>query len=423
MDLIIIPSKLSGTVKIPSSKSLTHRAIISAALANGTSTIKNIIYSHDIVATIYSMEKLGATFDMHDDYVIVNGINNTFPSTIENIDCNESGSTLRFLIPIFSLCNTEITFNGSKKLYERPLTIYEEIYNDQKLEFKLSESQLITKGSLKPKKYSIKGNISSQFISGMLFTLPLLKEDSIIEITGLYESKAYVDLTIDILSKYGITITENNNTYIIKGNQKYTAHDYYIEGDYSQFAFFAVAGMFNNEIKCLDMNTNSIQGDKAILNIIKSMNGKIDIKKNQLNALPSKTTSTTIDLSQCPDLGPIIAVLAATSTGTTTIVNADRLRLKESNRLSVMVEILTSLGIESTETKDGMIITGSSNIKGGITLDSHNDHRIAMSIAIISTVCEKPLILTNADAINKSYPHFFEDFEKIGGQIDILGEL
>jgi 3-phosphoshikimate 1-carboxyvinyltransferase len=252
-----------------------------------------------------------------------------------------------------------------------------------------------------------------------MFSLPLLNDDSTIHINGKLESKGYIDLTVDMLETFGIEIQETTNGYFIPGNQKYEAKDYRVEGDYSQAAFFLVGGILNGAIKINDLNHESFQGDKEIVDIIKRMKGKVIYTENGFATNKSSTIGTTIDISTCPDLGPIVSLLGTLSKGTTTITNISRLRLKESDRVESTVCTLKALGADIKVTNDTIVINGRETLMGGVTVDSYNDHRIAMMISIAALRCEKEVILTGANAVNKSYPHFFKDYKLVGGSLII----
>ena len=413
--ITLFPSNFEGTIKAPPSKSLSHRAIICAALANGVSRIDNIIYSDDIKATMNALESIGVTFTIHPRHLIVKGVRRLKLRNKE-VYCNESGSTIRFLIPLLSLTNKEVNFLGEESLLKRPQTIYEDIFTEDNLIFNVEPNKITVNGSIKARDYHIKGDVSSQFISGLLFSLPLLKKDSNIYIQGNLESKSYVDLTISILEKYGIEIKELENGYFIRGNQHYQPFDYTIEGDYSQAAYYLVGGILNGRINIEDLDHESHQGDLAIIDIIQSMKGKVIFTENGYITQTSDTKSTTIDINNCPDLGPIVSLLASLSSGTTKIINAKRLRLKESDRIHSTVTTLKALGANITSENDEIIIKGRKTLDGGVTVDSFNDHRIAMMVAIASLKSEKEITLTTATAVKKSYPNFFEDFKHVGGK-------
>ncbi len=414
--ITLFPTNLTGEVNIPPSKSLTHRALICASLAKGRSIITNVIFSDDILATLSSLQHIGAKFTIEDNTVIVQGVRKIkYDGTILN--CNESGSTLRFLIPLLSLSNKEVIFSGKESLIKRPQSIYQKIFEENGHMFTQSKDRIVVKGSINAKDYILDGDISSQFFSGLLFALPLLKEDSKIIIKGNLESKSYIDLTIDILEQFGVKIEQIENGYFIRGNQQYIPTNYRVEGDFSQAAFFLVAGVVNGNIKINDLEHDSIQGDKEIIDIIKHMKGKVIYTENGFVTEKSNTAGTTIDISNCPDLGPIIAVLGALSKGSTTIINAHRLRLKESDRILSTVNTLSALGATIKNIDDKIVIYGKKELEGGVTVDSYNDHRIAMMTSIAVLRCKKEVTLTNSNAITKSYPHFYEDYKSVGGII------
>lgn len=425
-DVVIYPGALKGSVKIPPSKSLAHRAVICAGLAEGESIIDNIIFSDDITATTKAMEALGVEVKKEEgrddkERVKLSIKGNKELSLINNIvDCIESGSTLRFLIPVALLAKGEVAFKGKGKLVSRPLDVYYEIFEKQNIHYETSNGELPLKveGELKPGEFSIKGDISSQFITGLMFTLPLLDGDSKIIITTELESKGYVDLTIDTLNKFGVKIENRDyKEFYIKGNQKYNSRDYRVEGDFSQVAFWLVAGTLGENIKCEDMNSDSLQGDKVIVDILKEMGASISVNEDYIEAETAKTRGIVIDASECPDLVPVLTVMAALSEGTTEIINAKRLRIKESDRLKAIASELNKIGGEVEELEDGLIIKGKKSLKGG-KVDSWNDHRIAMAMAVASIKCEEPLIITNSNAVKKSYPDFWRDFKELGGKVD-----
>ncbi|MGO1468462.1 MAG: 3-phosphoshikimate 1-carboxyvinyltransferase [Tissierella sp.] len=416
----IKPSKLKGSLKIPSSKSLCHRAVISASLSKETSNLENIMFSDDIIATTEAMRRLGSKIEkVGEDGLKVKG---SFPMSLngEAIDCKESGSTLRFLIPISILSDTNVTFTGQGKLVSRPLDSYYKIFDKQGIKYKTNNKKLPLQieGQLKSGEFEIKGDISSQFISGLLFSLPLLDGDSKINIIGELESKGYVDLTIDVLEEFGIEIVNKNyKEFIIKGCQKYKARDHKVEGDFSQAAFWLVGGILGQEIESRDLNPDSLQGDKAIVDLIREMNGDLSLDKDSFITKESSTKGIRVDVSEFPDIVPVLTVLAALSEGETKIVNAARLRIKESDRLKAISTELNKLGGDVKEVGDSLVIQGKKSLKGG-EVDSWNDHRIAMALAIASIKCREEVTITNSDSVNKSYPHFWEDFKSLGGQID-----
>ena len=316
MDNILIkPRKLSGEVIVPPSKSMAHRAIICAALSKGKSIIDNIDLSDDIIATINAARSMGAKIKIDNRKVVVEGILSSPNNEDFIVDCNESGSTLRFFVPITMLLNQKKTFIGKGNLGKRPLNVFYEIFDKQgiKYSYKKDILDLQVEGKLKADTFYVRGDISSQFITGLLFALPLLNDDSKIVITSKLESKSYLDLTLSMLDKFGIEIENNDyKEFIIKGNQEYKAMDYTVEGDYSQAAFFLSANYIGNDIDIKGLDENSLQGDKEILKWL-------EVLKNDENKV--------IDATNCPDIIPILTVCAALTKGKTEIINAGRLRI------------------------------------------------------------------------------------------------
>lgn len=424
--LKIKPGKLKGNIKIPPSKSMAHRAVICAALSDGISKIRNIEFSDDIIATINAMRALGAVINEEKDYLEVKGVNfkNDIPTReFERvIDCNESGSTLRFLIPISLVFEGVTRFIGTGNLGKRPLDTYYNIFDEQNIEYHYKENELdlLIIGLLKAGEFKVRGDISSQFITGLLFALPLLNGDSKIVITTDLESKSYIDLTLSAMKDFGIEIINNDyKEFIIKGNQKYKARDYTVEGDYSQGAFFLVADSLKSEVSILDLKEDSLQGDREVIDILRRMGMKIERYNNSLRGkVEGQLKATVIDGAQCPDIIPILALAAALGDGKTEIINAERLRIKECDRLRAVTSELNKLGAKIEEKKDGLVIEGVKRLKGNAEVWSHKDHRIAMTLAIASTICDGEIILKDYECVSKSYPNFFDDFKQLGGAFD-----
>lgn len=417
MNVIIKKSPLEGIINIPSSKSLCHRAIIAASLANGISKISNITFSKDILATIDAMRACGAEIEVFDTSVVIKGSKVKRVKSL--IDANESGSTIRFMIPIALVANEEITFTGKNNLVNRPLDPFFEIFDKLNIKYERKDTYLPLKvySGLKSGEYQIRGDISSQFITGLLYALPLLDGNSKIVVTTNLESKGYIELTLDVLKDFGIEIINNDyKEFIIKGNQEYKPHDYEVEGDFSQSAFFLVANCLGANISLGMMNMDSHQGDKKILKDLEDFGANISYQNQLLKADAKELHSATIDFSQSPDLGPALTVLASLVPGKSKFINASRLRIKECDRITCMREELEKLGAHIVEFEDGMEIEGVKSFRGAI-LDSHNDHRVAMSLAMASLKTEGEIKILNAECISKSFPSFWQEFEKLGGNI------
>lgn len=415
----ITPSVLSGKVKVPPSKSFAHRAVLAAFLSGGECKINNIRLSEDIAATLDCAKELGAEFesDSKKSNVLISRKQNS-PCGKIRLDCGESGSTLRFLIPIALCFGENLEFTGRGRLMERPMKPYFDIFDEKGIKYSLKKSSLSIKGKLSAGDFKIDGSISSQFITGLLFALPLLDGDSRIIIEGNLTSKGYIDITLDVLKKFGIQITNDNyQSFTIKGNQQYKARNYTVEGDFSQAAFFLTAGAIGCDIVCTGLKENSLQGDKKIIDVIRQTGATVE--KVGTNGFKATATANmhgiTVDADEIPDLVPIMAVLLAFCKGESRIVNAARLRIKESDRLAAICSVLKALGADITEGEDFLIINGT-QVLSGSTVSSHNDHRIAMAAAIAACRCEGEVAIKGAKkSVKKSYPDFFVDYTKLGG--------
>lgn len=405
--------------QIPPSKSLAHRTVICAALAGGTSRIDNIDYSMDVMATLSAMEALGAHIERFKDYVIITGIKTLKSEKELHINCEESGSTLRFLIPLFSLCENKVVFTGKGRLMQRPQSVYEKLFEDNKTPLRKTENELIVEGVLQAGEIHVRGDVSSQFISGLLFALPLLSEDSKVIIEGPYESESYVNLTIDMLKKFGIQIEAKDRTLTIFGNQSYHPQNITVESDYSQLAFFAALGVLNGPVRCGGLKQDSLQGDRAVVHIIEQMNGKVTYENDCYCFDRSELAATVIDLADCPDLGPALMMLASFAQGETKIINAGRLRIKESDRIEAMESELRKCGVQIRSTDDTIWITGKTNWSVSEHLSGHNDHRIVMALAVGATIAKTPVVIEGAEAVRKSYPAFFEDLARLGIDVHV----
>ena len=343
-DLKVLDCLPQGQVSIPPSKSASHRALICAALAQGVSNIDNIKHSEDIVATLDCVKALGVNFAQINDAVRFNG-NGIDPTSKALLDCGESGSTLRFMIPIALLSDKEIHLTGHGRLMQRPLKAYKEALEENGAKIEQNDDVIIVKGPIKPGTYSFSGSVSSQYVTGLLFALPLLNGNSEIVLTSPLESKGYVDMTIDMLRQFGIEITnENYERFIIKGNQAYKASDHTVEGDYSAVAFFLAAGALGCDVQCFGLKNDSLQGDKAFIDILKRCGVRLKEQDGYIQALPSKIQAITVDVKDIPDLVPPLTALLCFAEGESKIINAGRLRLKESDRLHALATEFNNLG-------------------------------------------------------------------------------
>lgn len=415
------PSAISGKIRAISSKSDAHRLLICAALSENETKINCNVMSKDIAATICCLKSMGTDISVDGDVITVT------PKSFNkkaDLDCGESGSTLRFLMPVVSALGIDTTITGHGRLPERPISPLKEEMEKKGVIFHTNNKfPLHLTGQLQSGEYEIQGNISSQFITGLLFALPLISGDSRIKLIPPVESKSYLNITVSVLRKFGIEIEEQENLYIIKGNQKYISpKEITVDGDWSNSSFFLCAGALSeNGVTVTDLDINSPQGDKKILDVLSSMGADVKISGNEITVKKNKLNGITVDASDIPDAVPIISVVASACNGDTKIINAQRLRIKESDRIKSVVEMITSVGGNVKETADGMIIHGGKELTGG-TVNGYNDHRIVMSASILSSLCKDDVKITDSNATQKSYPDFFVYFNKMGGNANVLND-
>lgn len=390
MDIRITPGPLEGSIIPPPSKSMAHRAILAMLLAEGEGRISNLALSRDIEATQRCAAALKAE--------------GTGP-----LDCGESGSTLRFLIPIALVLRGGGRFTGRGRLMERPQRPYFDIFDEKGVFYEQKDGVLTVRGELTPGEYRLPGGVSSQFVTGLLYALPLLGGDSEIVLTSPLESRGYVDMTLETLNSFGVTVENRDyERFIVPGGQSFRARDVSIEADWSQGAFWLAAGALGNPVRVTGLRDHSAQGDRII--------------REHLARFARETGRTAeIDVSDCPDLLPPLAAAAVLRAGETArLTNAARLRLKESDRLSAVTGTLNALGADVEEGADFLEIRGRDGLAGAAAVDCCNDHRIAMMAAVAATRCKEPVTLLGAECVSKSYPDFWDHYRMLGGKFDVL---
>ncbi|MBQ3547003.1 MAG: 3-phosphoshikimate 1-carboxyvinyltransferase [Clostridia bacterium] len=397
----VIPSAAFGRVKAPPSKSMAHRLLICGALSK-KSVISGVAFSEDIKATLSCLKALGAQIDIEKDTVTLGGIDINKAPVSQKLFCNESGSTLRFIIPLCMAFGGYFNLSGSERLFERSLVVYEEICKSQGISFTKGRTELSLCGKLSAGKYTVRGDVSSQFISGLMFALPLLPQDSIIEITNGLESGSYLNLTIKALADFGVRITRyDEKTFYIKGGQTYKNRTLTVEGDYSNAAFFEALNLIDGNVAVSNLSDTSAQGDR----VYKKMMSDI------ANGCP------TLDISDCPDLGPILIACAALKNGAK-LIGTHRLKIKESDRGLAMAEELSKFGCE-IEVKDNEIIVPKAQLHPPtMPLFSHNDHRIVMSLSVLASRYGGEIY--GAQAVSKSFPDFFERLNSLGIKTEVI---
>lgn len=400
MKIKITKGKPEGTVAAPPSKSMAHRLLICAGLSEGTSTIKGIAPSEDITATLSCLKAIGAKWEMKADTCTITGVKTCDISPSETLNCNESGSTLRFLIPVLLASGKNTMMTGKERLMQRPLNVYETLCAENNLTFERDNSSLILKGPLKSGNFKLPGNVSSQFISGLLFALPTLSGDSTIKILPPIESRPYIDMTISALKQFGVAVDwKDENTITVKGDQLYKAQDAVVEGDYSNAAFFDAMNNLGGNIEIENLKPESLQGDKVFGKLFRQLS----------------IGTPTINISACPDLGPVLFAVSACKNGGV-FTGTARLKIKESDRGACMAEELKKFGVSVNVSDDEIIIYPAEFHAPKEELCGHNDHRIVMSMAVMSTVTGG--IIDGAEAVAKSYPAFFDDLKALGIEVE-----
>ena len=389
MNVQISPRKLSGAVTPPPSKSMAHRVVLAQMLSAHPGTTSNQGDSQDIQATRRCVEALTTAQS----------------GVLPHLDCGESGSTLRFLIPVALAVAGGGRFTGRGRLMNRPQQPYFDLFDEKNIRYELADGVLTVEGQLTPGVYALPGNVSSQFVTGLLYALPLLPGDSEIRMTTPLESRGYVDMTLDVLAQFGIRVENRNyEAFLVPGNQVYQGRDITLESDWSQAGFWYAALALGSSLEINGLNAFSTQGDMVVVPhyLRLTQSGHLEI-----------------DISDCPDLLPPLAVMAAVRQGTTRFTNAARLRLKESDRLTTTAALVNALGGQAEELPEELIIHGQEALSGG-TVDGANDHRIVMAAAVAATACSAPVTILGAEAVNKSYPGFWDDYRHLGGDVHVL---
>ena len=420
MEVKITPSQIGGCIHAINSKSHVHRLLICAALSKNPVTIYCPDTSNDIEATARCLCALGASVKRTDKCYEITPAGNNHADPLLN--CSDSGSTLRFLLPVAAALGADARFYMTGRLPERPITPLTDQLIGHGCRIKNETHNILhCTGQLTPGEYFLPGNISSQYFSGLLFALPLLNGDSVIHIEGGLESVGYIQMTLDALSQSGINIIFEEDKFIIPGNQTYALPDYVkAEGDWSNAAFWLSMGALSKKsVICTGLNHMSSQKDKRIVRILRRFGASVTTTPDTVTVSFEKLHGIVINAADIPDIVPVLAVVAASAEGTTKFTHAARLRMKESDRLHSVTEMLKALGTDITEYPDKLIVNGNGTLKGGV-IDSCGDHRIAMSAACASVICTDAVTVKGAQCVSKSYPAFWDDFESMGGKIERL---
>ncbi len=413
MNVKITADSVCGEVDILSSKTELHRLIILSALCdNPTKIYYSGVLSKDVQATITCVKAIGASVTVDKNTIKVEPI----AKKVNNVElnCGESGSTLRFMLPVASALGLDYKVNVEGRLSKRPLSPLYDLMVEEGISFSAKEQYpMFVSGKLNGGNYKIDGSVSSQFITGLLIALAVSENGGKVEVKGDFQSKPYVDVTVELMRKFGASVTENGHEYSVTGGGFVSPGKATAGGDWSNSAFFVALGAIGGKIKIKNLDGESVQGDKAIYKLLTLFGAKVKFSDGVLEVEKGDLKGISIDAKDVPDLVPVLAVVGCFSKGETKIYNAERLRLKESDRIQSVVSMINSIGGEAIATKDGMIIKGKSNVLGG-TVDSFNDHRIVMSATVASALCKNGVTILGAEAVKKSYPDFFVQIKKLG---------
>lgn len=399
MKVTISKGKAKGVVQAPPSKSMAHRLLICAGLAQGTSVVHGIAESEDVLATIDCLKSLGAECEREGDTITIKGTNVCSLQPQQYLGCRESGSTLRFFVPLCLISGEQVVLKGAEGLMKRPMGIYKTICEERGLFFSQNEEEIRVKGPLESGTYSLPGNVSSQFISGLLFALPLLEGNSVIEITPPVESRSYINMTIAALAQFGVdVIWQDTETIAVKGGQRYQAREAWVEGDYSNAAFFEALNVLGGEVEVRGLDTHSLQGDKVYQRMFEQL----------------KAGKAELSIADCPDLGPVLFAVAGVCGGGS-FTGTSRLRIKESDRGNVMAQVLARFGVRADVKEDEIEVYPGGLRAPEVPLYGYNDHRIVMSEAVLMTITGGTI--EGAEAVSKSFPDFFDKLREIGIEV------
>lgn len=417
MNVCVTPAPLSGTIAAIPSKSEAHRLLILSALCGGETRLIMGGRGDDIDATIGCLSALGADVTVRPGHVTVRGLRGE--PDVPLLDCRESGSTLRFLLPVAAVCCEKTLFTGRGRLPERPIGELVAVMRAHGVAFSAERLPFSTEGRLAGGAYELPGNVSSQYLTGLLLALPLAKQGSRITLTTRLESAAYLDITLAALRTFGASVSAADGVYEVPGGQAYASPgEITVGGDWSNAAFFLAAGALGSPVRVTGLDADSAQGDRRVLDALRRFGADITIANDCVSVSPGRLTGCELDVSETPDLLPALAVVAASAESETRFFNAARLRLKESDRLTAASALINALGGSAQELPDGLIVRGGPLLGG--TVNSFHDHRIAMAAAIAAVNCAGPVTILDAGAVGKSYPAFFEDYARLGGIADVV---
>lgn len=416
MKLTVYPSILTGETALPSSKSVAHRALIAAACSNTPCLIKGTFVGDDVFATVSCLEKLGAKIDKTDKGLFV--VPMTRPARRAELNVGASGSTLRFMLPLCAAAGTETTFSGTERLSDRPIDGLLSEMKKHGIKTDADKLPLTISGNMSGGIFTIDASVSSQFISGLLLSLPLTGGGTVIP-EGKTVSKSYVDITVSVMRSFGVDVTEDEGKYTVYG--KYISPTKYeAESDWSSAAFFALGGATGEGVTLAGLNPNSPQGDKTVLDCFILGGASVQRTDKGITVRKGNPRPFSFNVENCPDAAPTLAVLAALRKGKSVLSGTSRLKIKESDRAEEIIKLLNAFGVEASNSGSEITVYGTGRLQGGGEIELPDDHRIAMVAAIAASAADRPTVLSGVQCVSKSYPTFFNDFNKLGGKTDVL---
>ena len=421
MDMTFFPAPLKGTITAPASKSEAHRRMICAGLTVGATTLSGFMDSADMAATARCLKALGAKVEQADDSLTITGYAKKI-TKLPVLDCGESGSTLRFFVPIaLAMCGAGV-FRMHGRLGQRPMDVYRDLFVPRGVRWRMGvgcdgAAELTVKGELEAGHYVMPGNVSSQFVSGLMFALPLLEEDSTLTVQPPVESASYIRMTVEALSRSGVKLEEVAPfSWHIPGKQQYQAKDGWLAGDYSQAAVLCCACALGHEVTVTGLAKETTQGDRAVLRHLEALGAKVQEDGSGVTVMPGKLSGAVLSMADCPDIAPILSLVCQMAEGESRLTHCGRLRLKECDRLAATVEVLNLLGGNARVEGDTIVIQGVRKLKGGVTLPDYNDHRMVMLGTVAASVAEEPVTVSGVQALEKSWPEFINVYKQLGGK-------
>ena len=423
MKKTFLPAHLTGTVSAPASKSEAHRRMICAGLTQGETMLTGFMDYADMAATMRCLGALGSTFNRDGDTLTISGMQGKI-AKMPVMDCGESGSTLRFFVPIALTVAGGTVFRMHGRLGSRPMDVYRDLFVPRGVRWYMGvgadgAAELTVRGKMEPGDYVLPGDVSSQFVSGLLFALPLLPGNSTLTVQQPVESESYIRMTIEAIAASGIEVQESSAfSWRIPGHQQYKSRSCHLNGDYSQAAVLCCAGALGHDITVTHLSPVTTQGDRAILRHLMALGATVEESDNHIRVKAGKLHGATLDMHDCPDIAPILALTAQLAEGESRLTHCGRLRLKECDRLAATVEILNLLGGDAQADGDDIVLHGVKQLRGGVTLPNYGDHRMVMLASIAATKCEQPIEMDGIEAIDKSWPEYLKVYQMLGGKCE-----